>query len=382
MFDSEAGIMGKGVIVFVRTSGIYYDSRASKEILSLVEGGYTIEVIGWDRTGVSLEKSKAAFSDVLENVSFRFFDLQISHLGIRNTDKLIRWMRYVKKELADICRRKKIVAIHACDFDTGFAVTKIAKRKKIHLIYDIYDYYCDSHSMPRSIRGIVANLEDRIINSADATIICTEERREQIRNAHPSKVVVIHNSPDIDETDEDIPKEFDYVYCGTLAGGRLIKEILETYEQHSKVRMVFGGDGEFADLCRRLDNEYENFKYFGVIPYSKVLELERKSKVISAIYDPSIRNHRLCAPNKFYEALAIGVPVIVCKGTGIDSIVENEKIGDVINYNAEEFYQSLEKILRDDEASRQISKRSREIYNNQYRWKYMKDKLISLYKEL
>lgn len=99
--------MGKGVIVFVRTSGIYYDSRASKEILSLVEGGYTIEVIGWDRTGGSLEKSKAAFSDVLENVSFRFFDLQISHLGIRNTDKLIRWMRYVKKELADICRRKK-----------------------------------------------------------------------------------------------------------------------------------------------------------------------------------------------------------------------------------------------------------------------------------
>ncbi len=371
--------MEKGVIVFIRASGIYYDSRASKEIKSLVEGGYRVEVIGWDRTGMALEKCQKVFSEIIDYVNFHFFDLQISHLGIKNMDKLLKWMKYIKTEFTSIYNANNIFAIHACDFDTGFAITKFVKKNKIHFIYDIYDYYCDSHNMPEPLRIIVSRLENAIINISDATIICTKERKEQIRKAHPSKVIVIYNSPDINEGADDVEKEFDYVYCGTLAGGRLLKEILENYKYHTDIKMVFGGDGEFAELCRELDQRYEHFSYVGVIPYSKVLELEKKSKVISAIYDPSIRNHRLCAPNKFYEALAIGIPIIVCRGTGIDSIVEEQSIGHVIDYSVKDFYQSLDNMIKDDEMYKQISKKSREIYKTQYRWKSMKDKLISLY---
>lgn len=373
---------GRRIIVFIRASGIYYDSRAIKEIKALVDGGYKVKIIGWDRTGKALENCKQIFSDIIDNVGFRFFNIQIAHLGIRNLDKLLKWMKYIRFELDELCKEADIFAIHACDLDTGLISQKIAKRNKSFFVYDIYDYYSDSHSMPEFLRGIVSNIENRVINRSDATIICTEERKEQIKQAYPKRIVIIHNSPNIAGNSDCIEKSFDYIYCGTLARGRLIKEILELYPQHSNVRMIFGGDGEFSELCRELDDKYENFSYVGVVPYSEVLELEKKSKCISAIYDPSIRNHRLCAPNKFYEALAIGVPLVVCKGTGIDIIVEKNKIGEVINYDANEFYHSIERLINDDKREQYIDKKARELYDKYYKWDYMKEKIISLYGEL
>lgn len=374
--------MNEKVIVFIRSSGIYYDSRATKEIWTLAEEGYNLEIIGWDRTGDAQEKCKEIFYEIIDYINFHFFDLKAYRLGVRNIHKLLQWVGFIKDKLANIYNYKNIFAIHACDFDTGFAVRRFVKKNKIHLIYDIYDYYCDSHNMPRILSKIVSCFENSIVNISDVTIICTEERKVQIEKAHPSKVVVIYNSPDIKEDTYIMEKEFDYVYCGTLSGSRLIKEILEEYHQHTNIKMTFAGTGQYAKLCRELDAMYKQFNYVGVIPYSKVLELEGKSKVISAIYDPSIRNHKLCAPNKFYEALALGVPIIVCKGTGIDLIVKSQHIGDVINYNADSFYQSLEKLIMDDEKSKRIGKRAREIYEKRYKWKYMKEKLIKLYRDL
>lgn len=374
--------MDKLIIAFIRASGIYCDSRATKEIKALIEGGYKVEVIGWDRTGTAVQKCREVFSDIINDVDFHFFNLQITRMGFKNSDKLFKWMKYIKSELTALNKEKKIFAVHACDFDTGYAAQRFAIKKDIRFVYDIFDYYSDSHSMPRLFRKLISCCENGIINKSDVTVICTEERKEQIKNAVPKRVVVIHNSPEMSGNEHDFEKEFDYIYCGTLAEGRLLKEILDHYDQHSDLRMVFGGDGEYAKRCRELDSKYDGFSYVGVIPYADVLELEKKAKCISAVYDPSVRNHRLCAPNKFYEALAVGVPLIVCKGTGIDTIVREHNLGCVIGYDAEEFYQAVKKIISDDDQAKMIGEKSRKIYGQHYKWDYMKKRLLKTYKLL
>ena len=98
------------------------------------------------------------------------------------------------------------------------------KKHKIKLVYDIYDYYIDSHCVPKIIESLVERLETSIINVADVTIICTEERKEQIAKSTPRRLVVIHNSPDVKKV---ICKEikYDYAYCGSLFERRLLREI-------------------------------------------------------------------------------------------------------------------------------------------------------------
>ena len=62
-------------VAFIRGTGIFSDSRSMKEITALIEDGYRVEVLGWDRDGDALERCKATFVDVLDSVNFSFFNV-------------------------------------------------------------------------------------------------------------------------------------------------------------------------------------------------------------------------------------------------------------------------------------------------------------------
>jgi glycosyltransferase involved in cell wall biosynthesis len=118
------------------------------------------------------------------------------------------------------------------------------------------------------------------------------------------------------------------------------------------------------------------------VPYAEVLKVEQQSRVLSAIYEPITRNHRLCAPNKFYEALALGKPLIVCKGTGIDKIVEENNIGCVIEYNVQEFYRVLRELKGNPSLCKGMGERARKLYEEKYKWSIMQEKLLNCYSKL
>lgn len=365
-------------IAFIRATGVFDDSRATKEIMTLADAGHTIEVLSWDRYGNAEEKNEEIFQKYC-NVKFHYFHKLIPNgIGMKNIYKLFSWIKWVDKELKMI---SDLDAVHSCNLDTGLSAYKYCRKNNVKLVYDIYDYYVDSHNIPSILKDFVEKKEIRTINLADATIICTEERIEQIRKANPKKVIVIYNSPDV-QVNYDNEISYDYVYCGALSSMRLINEILNEYPKHSELKFFFAGYGEYAEKCKMLAEKYENFEYSEPIPYSKVLEIESKSKCLSAIYKPTIRNHRLCAPNKFYEALALGKPLIVCRGTGIDKIVEENKLGKVINYNAKEFYQALLDLLSSPSDIIDMGERARLLYEQKYRWSLMKQRLITQYTDM
>ncbi len=365
--------MKQNTILYARASGIYNDSRASKEIAALQEQGYSLLVLAWDKDG----KAAAACKKLFPEVSFRFYTAPVEGgLGIKGIGKLLGFWRFLRKEMKGV-GPTSLLAVHACDLDTGLALRGLCEKYKIPLIYDIYDYYADSHALPGAALRYLEKQEVRCINQAHTTIICTEERREQLHLAKPQRTVVIYNSPEVAELPK-VPAVYDYAYCGYLGDGRMVREILEAYPAHSDLKFFFAGIGPYAQIAQRLSEAYENFTFSGSLPYQKVLEAEAESRVLSAIYEPSSRNHRLCAPNKFYESLALDKPVIVCKGTGIDRIVEAEKIGRAISYDVEAFYTALREILGQQESTRA----ARRLYESRYRWKDMAQRLCQIYKSL
>lgn len=364
-------------IVFIRTTGIYDDSRATKEITSLSKSGYHIIILSWDRYGDADEKNRKLFGDL--DVEFNYYNCRIPNgIGLKNICKLLGWFRWVKKSLSCI---NTIDVIYSCNLDASLPALNYAKRNNIHLIYDIYDYYIDSHSIPYFLVPLVEKKEISVINNADITIICTEERKQQIAKAKPKRIEVIYNAPTFIESDDNKEIEYDYVYCGALCSKRLIKEILDIYEYNSDLKFYFAGYGEFFDKCKELAERYPNFCFSGPISYSEVIDIEQKSRCISAIYEPTIRNHRLCAPNKFYEALCLGIPVIVCKGTGIDVVVEQYKIGTVINYSAEEFYAAI-RYYKENNKKTESQMVSKNLFVENYDWRLMENKISSFLYDL
>lgn len=365
--------MKQKTILYARASGIYNDSRASKEIAALQKQGFSLHVLAWDKDGKSATACKALFPDA----SFRFYTAPVEGgLGIKGIGKLLGFWRFLRKEMKKI-GAAALLAVHACDLDTGLALRGLCKKHKVPFIYDIYDYYADSHSLPGVAMRYLEKQEVRCINQAHTTIICTEERREQLHLAKPQRVVVIYNSPEVSQLPE-VPATYDYAYCGYLGDGRMVKEILESYPANADLKFFFAGIGPYAQMAQSLSESHENFTFSGSLPYQKVLDVEAQSRVLSAIYEPSSRNHRLCAPNKFYESLALNKPVIVCKGTGIDRIVESEHIGRAIVYEVGAFYTALRDLLNKQESSHA----ARKLYEKRYRWQDSAQQLCQIYKTL
>ena len=363
-------------IVFVRPTSIYNDSRATKEIAMLLEAGHFVTVLGWDRNGDAVFECEKIFQSYADRVSFKFYMFLCSNgIGVKNFMKLFEFNIWVYRNLQIIDNFDKA---HLCDFHCGISGMIFCKKRNIGYVYDIYDYFVDSSHVPKFLRPIVEKAEIAVINQSEATIICTEERREQISKAHPKKLLVVYNSPDVSSAPKN-DEEYDYTYCGGMYDSRLLKEIFERYPFFSELKFITAGQGKYDKLAQDMSGRFENFSFLGSVPYSKVLEVEGKSKVMSAIYDPTFRNSRLCAPNKFYEALALAKPVIVCRGTGIDKIVRENNIGIVIDYSVDEFFQAVKYLCENDAIRIEMGQRARRLYEREYKWSLMKERLLPLY---
>ena len=96
--------------------------------------------------------------------------------------------------------------------------------------------------------------------------------------------------------------------------------------------------------------------------YEQVLSLEADCDILFATYNPIIKNHKYSAPNKVYEAMALGKPIIVCKNTGIDELVIKNNTGYAIDYNAEEFVEILNKYKKDRKLLKKISDNAKKMY--------------------
>ena len=101
-----------------------------------------------------------------------------------------------------------------------------------------------------------------------------------------------------------------------------------------------------------------------------------------AIYDPRVTNHRYASPNKLYEAMMLGKPIIVCENTGIDELIKKKKIGEVIEFSEEGFADGINRIIERKEEWPKIEKEMKRLFENEYSWEIMEERLIDLYCKL
>jgi len=369
-------------IVYLRSTSIFNDSRATKEINTLIEYDYKLIVLGWDRDGFGA--SKLSSLSEKNNFEIAYFKIRSNYGdGCKSLGKLILFQLWLLIKMLKNLNSFDI--IHCCDFETALPAFVISKIFKKRLVYDIYDYYIHSRPVPKFLKRFVENLEIGIINSSDTVIICNESRYEQMKKTNPKNIVVIHNTPEINFADNSISlnkqdNQFRIVYVGLLQSGRLLSEISNIISTKSDIELHIGGYGKLSEYFKELSKKHNNIVFYGEMDYDSALLLEAKADVLFATYDPEIINHKYSAPNKFYEAMAFGKPIIVSKGTGIDKIVEKERNGIVIDYDVKSFFEAIQYLKNNPSRCIEMGENGRLLYDREYSWEIMKKRLLGIYK--
>jgi glycosyltransferase involved in cell wall biosynthesis len=137
-------------------------------------------------------------------------------------------------------------------------------------------------------------------------------------------------------------------------------------QKQGEVELLVAGECRDSDLASLLESTPE-IKFLGMRPYLESLAVMRSSDAVALLYDPSAPVNRIAAPNKFYEALMVGTPVIVSKGMNLEKIVEEQNLGCVVDYhNAESLSEAVDK-LNNPYSLKIMKENCREYYLNNFR---------------
>lgn len=289
--------------------------------------------------------------------------------------------------------RGKYDIIHAFDLDVGLPAFFISKVTKKKYIYHIADFYVDSRdNLPSKLKPFIRKIEYMVINNAISTIVCTEDRIRQIEGSKPKNIAVIHNTPVIsneliDNVTGNIEQhpaedEIVFTYIGGLGENRFIKSALNIIKDYPQITLNIAGMGTLTDFVEDMSYKYPNINYFGMLEYTEALKLYSKTDFMFALYNPEIPNHKFSAPNKVYEAMLLGKPIIVAKNTGIDVIVNDNKMGYVIDYSEVDFRKLLVEIISSEYSNWEELGKNAKIAYDRYSWSKMKNRLVELYKHI
>lgn len=370
-------------IIIVRSNSIAPDSRVEKEANSLCKAGYDVVLVAWDREKthkIQYDLKKLADTEVKRvNIGAKaeYGAGMKSLFPYIRFQMLLFWWMIKNRSQYDIC--------HLCDFDTAFIGSFAARLCRKKVVFDLFDYMSTKADTLKA--KIIKCLEDRTINKANAVIICTEQRREQIKDTHPKSITIIHNSPPI-YNNIDIcvckskSKKTKVVYVGILEERRRLKEIAEVIQEMPDVEFHVGGFGQLDEYFNELSKRSNNIFYYGRIPYEKTLALENDCDIITAIYDLSIGNSYYAAPNKFYESLMLGKPTIMVKGTGMSNYIEQFGFGELIDCTKDGIREGLNKLIKRKAEWPEMTKTMQEIYKHEFSWDMMEKRLICLYDTL
>ena len=371
---------GKKRVLFIRSNPVDPDTRVEKEVQALVSDRYTVEILAWDRA--SNHSIKKEYLKAIPSVAVYRIGIASQYTAgfKKNLFPLFRFQIALARFLLN--NHENYDVIHACDFDTAFTASKICSIYRIPLIYDVFDYYVDSFSVPRSLRGIIEAWDHRIMNKADGVIICSEQRKKQIGSVSPRRLVIIHNSPDLVSPNSEGSYTFGknaikIAYVGILTYGRGIEAICKFVSKNPAFELHIGGFGILEETVKEYSEEFGNIFFYGKIPYAEALSLESACDIITAIYDPSVRNHLYAAPNKFYEGLLLEKPLIMARNTGMSDTVESNRLGVVCDFNRVE--DALFELAERRSEWSEMGKRAKALYEREYSWAEMKRRLLALY---
>lgn len=301
--------------------------------------------------------------------------------GIKNLLDLFTYQFTLFKTL--VKHRKDIDVIHSFDLDAGLPTALFSKFYKKKHIYQIADFYVESRGgIPKSAQNLIKKLEYKVINSADCTIICTEHRINQIEGSKPKQLKVIHNTPVlfpiVKEENLKTSMQLKICYIGTLSEKRFLKEIVETVKNNSNIHLTIGGLGPLEEWIKRETQNIENVTFLGEVKYEDTLYYYNSCDLMVAIYNPDIKNHKYSAPNKVYEAMYLGKPIVVAKNTGLDELIESKDIGFSIEYSKEKFENLLNKLYIERGILEEKGTNSAKNYKT-FSWEEMKKRLNEVY---
>ena len=331
------------------------DSRVLKISKSLTEFGYGSTVVAMHNSGLLKD-------EVVQGLKIHRVKL-ISRPWPKW--KPIQFFKYLEFLVKAVITYRKVDIIHCNDLNAlpvGLLIKLFGRDKKV--VYDCHEYETEVNGLKGFEKSVKKWFERKLIRYADVVITVSDSIANDYSCLYgiPKPHLVLNCPPYQEQSKHDFFRETlgirsnqtIFLYQGGLGKGRGIELLLEAFsdlDSDTNV-LVCMGYGPLEDLIRERAKQQRTI-YFHLAVSPDVL-LSYTSSVDYGIlfYEDTCLNHRYCSPNKIFEYMMAGLPVLTSNLFEMKRLVEAEGVGIVAEENTVDgFRQAVHASLQQNYAA-------------------------------
>lgn len=306
----------------------------------------------------------------------------------RVTKVLWRLYRLAVRENADVYH------FHDPELMTTGLLLKLRGKK---VIWDAHEHYpnsiLDKYYIWRPLRRLISRsfdlFERAVIRWFDYVIYTTPlvGARYETMKVRCGRV---ENYPII-ELSETRPRQSQdkIIYLGGMARIRglleVVEAVAEVVKKHPRWRLCLLGtynpasfEGELRDLVRKLGIE-ANVEFLSWVPYDEKEKLSSQAAMGVITYLP-YSNNTSCLPNKLFDYMLVGLPVIASNFPLYREVVEQSHCGLVVDpAKPQEIARAMEYLIEHPDEARQMGENGRRAVLEKYNWEKESERLLGIY---
>lgn len=271
------------------------------------------------------------------------------------------------------------------------------------VIYDVHEdnknTVLDRDWVPKPFRSILSYMVRKFENIAveylDAVVTVTEYIRKSLGG---NKEYVIQNYPrisesnfsglDLNESKNQRVKQ-NLLYVGGITSVRGINEIVTSLEivnskSDKEVKLLLAG----LINEKKLESKLQAKKGWGFVDYRGWINREEfahwaNSSFAGLVIFHPLANHINAQPNKLFEYMMHGIPVIASNFKLWEEIVIDNNCGILVDPESpEEIAEAINWFRNHPNEAKKLGENGRKAIINKYNWKSEEEKLLSLYQSL
>jgi glycosyltransferase involved in cell wall biosynthesis len=359
------------------------DPRVYQEASSLVQNGYDVNIVCWDR------ERKAPQYEFIDGMRVERIHLESVH-GRGITQILFLLLFWLKAFLRAF--NSDFHVVHCHDFDTLPLGYSLARLKKAKLVYDAHESYVDMlENIPKLVKWGIYRFENLLLRRTDLVITVGDILRDHLEDRGALTTCIIGNWKNPDEfvfSNNLIRKERERLeisddqivisFIANLGHERQLPQLVEAIKDNPQVFLVVGGNGPARMIVEKASRQYSNICYLGYVDPSKVPFYTALSDIIFYGFDPTNPNAKFSAPNKLFEAIAAGKPILTGDFGEIARIVREQKCGLILDsYSKEGIRKGISALI--SIGFREFMENSQKAASNEYCWEKARSRLLIHY---
>jgi len=336
-----------------------------------------------------------------DNGGIHFIPFQKKQGIFRKIHTIFETYKAAKSADADIYHCHEIDA----SLIVGWLLKLWNRGKKIKLIFDCHEFWLAffTHRVPRGFKTIFKKFfllyEKFIVKRCDAVITANSIEKSYYQIKFPLKnIYTIYNVPHAVNTNvknlNAAEKSYDLCFEGLLNFQRglenlflLIKKLKKNFDSHIKLLIIgeieSGKCKDWAENFIKEHNLQENILITGWQSYRSLYDYHIRSKIGILLYYYTPNNLLAGPPNKIFNYMRAGIPVVASKLPETKNIIEEVDCGILVNpHDLEEAERAVVMLLSDESMREEMGKRGYTAFTNKYNWEVEEKRLIRIYREL